>query len=449
MRWFLLLCVSCWVVACSQPQTSQEIPTSSEQQSQNDAAEGNDAGATEPSASQETTKEELPDSSEPAPEQSEPESEAPKEIAALTFSAPTKWAAPIEDYIAVGKKKKPDMNFLRGIHDMVVYLDRLYIGYGDANINLGRDTPIAFRYFPSPDETKVVSEFNSDEEQLDRYRILGTSLFMAGIDATEDAWLGNVYIKEGKEKWLKSRTLQGGVHVHDCVLYQDKPFCVGSGAKQAEWKQGKIFAHLWSSDDKGKSFQIVHRRQNPNRGDARWVRLLPQAKWLFVFGYQTNAQGQINSLNNSVYDGKTVTPIQSGSLLLSQVLVSETDIISPTLGLLRGVNVVKTPLRNVFLRMQDGKNPVPIEEFKDQTVLDIFTHKASGESIILSHDNSLYNDVRNLKSWDVHVWRTEQFKHFTKMMSFTTQRPPKSIAYWKGSLYFGDQWGEVWRSTGK
>jgi|GEM_PF-1126347 len=369
-----------------------------------------------------------------------------QKIASLTFSEPKPWARPIEDYLAVGKKKKPDLSFLRGILDLVVYQDRMYIGYGDANINLGRLITIEMRYFASPEQNKAIAEFKTHEEQLNHFRILDGELYMPGVDATEDAWLGNVYIKRKSSPWKKSRTLKGGVHVHDCTLHKKNVYCVGSGANPDEWKQGKIFAHLWRSEDRGEQFKVFQRDLNTSGGDARWTRLLSHAGNLYLFGYKTNNKGVINTINHKIYDGKLL--FAQKNTPLRTVVVFETDEISDALGLIRGVEVSKKPFRQVNFRIKDGKTPVLISPLSNQTVVDVYHHKPTGEVLVLSHDNAAYPSTIK-KDWKIHVWLTKDLEQFSKVLSFTSQRPPKSIAYWRHYLFFGDNWGEIWRASAK
>lgn len=176
--------------------------------------------------------------------------DAGQSVAAMTFSAPVSWAKPIDDYIAAGKAKLGHEKFERSIHDLAVYEGRLYLGYGDATYNLGRITPIEMRSFASPASTTITKEFTTQEEHLEQYRILDGDLVMAGIDATEDAWLGSVYAKPSGKAWFKSRTLKQGVHVHDCITFGGAWYAVGSGATQAEWTASNIHSILWKSTDR-------------------------------------------------------------------------------------------------------------------------------------------------------------------------------------------------------
>ena len=186
-----------------------------------------------------------PPDPEPDPEPVVPD------ITELEFEDFSTWAWPIEDYIEAGVAEHgAESQFMTDIHDLHVFADKLYVGYGDATVNMGRVFPIDVRAWTSPEPEALVSEFVTDEEQIDRYRSQGDILTIPGIDATEDAWLGSVYAKPSGKAWFKSRTLKQGVHVHDCITFGGAWYAVGSGATQAEWTASNIHSLLWKSTDR-------------------------------------------------------------------------------------------------------------------------------------------------------------------------------------------------------
>ncbi len=376
-----------------------------------------------------------------------PDGPAATTIASLKFGTLDKWATPIEDYIKAGRAKYS--SFLRQIHDLTVYQDRLYLGYGDANVNMGRIVPISFRYFGSPDSTAVVKEFNSDDEHLERYRHIGDDLFMPGIDSTEDAWLGNVYYKRKTDKWVKSRTLKGGVHVHDVIGYKGAIYSVGSGATKDEWTAGKIFGHLWKSTDKGKTFTIENKRPNADGGDCRFVRLLPTSKYLYLFGYRSNSKGVPIDVINSRYDNGKREDL-ADTHPLRYIWASETYALGDKLFVVRGykIKVVKKLVLSTWRVTDDGKTE-DVKQFAKQTVIDVYQHPATKEILVLSHDENDYDKISKMKDWKLHIYVTSDFKSFSELHSYSTKTRPKSIAYWKKAIYVGDNAGVVWRSKGK
>lgn len=419
-RWGgLLLCLAWFAAGCSDDQSQGPLP---------DTMAG-DAG-----------------NSEAGRLDSQPD--AAPTIGSLTYDALKKWATPIEDYIKAGDTKHGAGNFYRDVHDLCVYKDRLYLGYGDANVNMGRTFPIEFRYFASPSSAQVTTEFKSHDEQLENYRLIGQDLFMAGIDSSEDAWLGNVYYKWGDAQWVKGRTLQGGVHVHDVARFGNNLYAVGSGATQAEWGQGKIYAHLWESIDKGKTFTIKARKYNEGLGDRRYVRLLPLKKTLYLFGYWYQSSSSLKP-SNARFDGSTREDL-AATHPLRYIWAHHTEPINEDLGILLGMKivVVKTLKYSVW-KVSGGDKVSTVDFFDQQRVIDLYKVPHTGEVLVLSHDESDYTKVGQLKSWKVHLYLTRDFSSFVELLSFTTTDRPRAIAYWQDSIYYGNARGEVWRAEGE
>ncbi len=107
--------------------------------------------------------------------------------------------------------------------DMVYYGDKLYIGGGDYNINVG--------YMPimTYNEAKRTWEtvFTADDEEINRFLVIDGNLMVSGADATEERILGNYYVLEG-ESFVKYRNIPGGIHVFDMVKFGGQ-FFVGIG----------------------------------------------------------------------------------------------------------------------------------------------------------------------------------------------------------------------------
>src|SRR5882672_4191554 len=80
----------------------------------------------------------------------------PKTIAERTFGDFEPWASPIDDYLAIGKKFQPN-RFNASINELAPMGDRMFIGYGDADYNLGEKIPIEFRFFASADDPSVAA----------------------------------------------------------------------------------------------------------------------------------------------------------------------------------------------------------------------------------------------------------------------------------------------------
>src|SRR5687768_12893407 len=64
------------------------------------------------------------------------DSSVPSKISERIFGAFEPWATPIEDFLEVGEAEQPGI-FNAKIVDLAATETRLYIGYGDADYNLG------------------------------------------------------------------------------------------------------------------------------------------------------------------------------------------------------------------------------------------------------------------------------------------------------------------------
>lgn len=367
-------------------------------------------------------------------------------IASQTFGPPEAWATPIADFLAAGEAEVKSLAFLRGIHDLVAYEGRLYLGFGDANLNLGRVFPIDFRAFTDPADATAHGELVSDEEQLERYRVVGADLLMAGVDATEDAWLGNVYRRTPEAGWVKHRTVQNGVHVHDVAGFQGAVYAVGSGATPEQWGAGDIYGHLWRSTDGLASWDIVAQVHNEGTGDSRLTRLLPFDDELWAFGYRTNAEGLIDLLPHGAWDGAAFTLLPADHALAS-VYVIETDGVGPSRGLVRGRDFGVSPSVQRAWWFAPNATATVIAAFDGLTVVDVDVVEATGELLALTVDGADWRPEapgeKRVRAWvsaaDGDTW--------SEVFDLRTYIPPKSIAWWRGAIYLGTDTGEVWRAA--
>lgn len=361
--------------------------------------------------------------------------------------APAPWAEPLTDYHAAGRAHVGPMGmFMEGVHDLATYDDRLYFGYGDATVNLGRVTPIEVRSFSSDTATIARSEFTTGEEQLEHFRRLSDGLYIPGEDAVEDALLGNLYLRtDTSTGWAKRRTLTGGVHVHDVAEFEGRLFAVGSGANDlAEWNAGRVFGYLWSSIDGGDSFDVVHRNPNGGVGDSRWTRMLPVGQLLYLFGFQTSQMGSINRLPNRIYNGLFVDELGAGHAL-EPLLIIETDPINEQIGFIRGIDAMVQPLRYGLWTIDENGAVERVTEFDGKTVVDVFNSEESGETLILTVEGDEWRPMRN--TWRMEVWATSDVSAYAPVLAFESDIAVSALAHWRGDLYFANERGVVLRAA--
>jgi len=427
------------------------------------AAAGCSSGGRDPSAATE------PDAG--APDSGLPDAGPPATIAEQRFDTFAPWAAPIDDYLAVGQEVQPG-KFNAGIHDLLPFGERMFFGYGDADYNLGENIAIELRHFESPDDPAAkaatidadghgapqTSPYQSGEEQIDRFRLLDGTLWQAGIDSIDADELhtqkntrppgiqGNVYRFDG-ETWHKRRSITGGEHVHDVARWRDATYAVGSGADtRLEFEAGQVFRYLWQSDDLGETFSTVERVQvtEAGAGDTRWVTLLPLESGLCAFGYELDFATSSAVLRNAVYDGDAVS-LLTGSDPLGRVFPDDVVMLQDGTALLFGVDVGSSTAHYTALHVANDGTTQPLASLAGATVLDALLTETN-EVLYLVTAGDAYAELPAELDIRVLVAPAAKPDATTELLHFTTEVEPVSIAYWKGSLFLGTRAGSVLRA---
>jgi len=351
------------------------------------------------------------------------------------------WSEPLTDYIEALTAEYGATGFYRSVWDLSVYLDRLYLGYGDADINSGRIFPTELRYFDDPGAPDDwTSDFAVDEEMVDQYRQFDgdDGLFISGLDATEDDLWGNAYNRHPDTGWVKSRTLEHALHVHDIALFGGDLYAVGSGCTWEEYDAFQISSMLWHSTDGGENYEVWEKLQHPDTGDARWVRLLPLGSEMYLFGYRTDTQ-YITEFIPYRFDGATLEPFDS----MNRLWVFETYVVADGLGLVTGLNIPSFGdyTYEAYL-LEEGGAVTEIGGMGDVTVVDAFGQE-DGSWLVLARDGNLYGDPPG----ELHrVLLTHDFSSFEEIASYTGDSFASALASWQGSLYLGLEDGTIWRA---
>jgi len=366
------------------------------------------------------------------------------DLTAVTFGEFDDWAEPIEDYIDALTSEYGGNGFHHSVWDLAVYQDRLYLGYGDADINSGRIFPTELRYFTDPDDPESwASEFAVDEEMVEQYRQFAgdDGLYIAGLDATEDDLMGNAYNRHPDTGWIKSRTLEYALHVHDAALWDGALYASGSGCTWDEYDAFTISSMFWTSTDGGETYEIVEKLIHPEVGDARWTRLLPLGDELYLFGHRTDGQ-YVNELIPHVYDGSELTELPD----LDRKWVQESYPVSDELGLLSAIKLGFGSLTHEALLLTPGGDADPIDELDEETLVDAF-EVAPGQWILLARDGYVYGDAPGTTH---RILFTTDFDDFHPLTEFEADDAwPTSIGYYGGYLYLGLDDGEIWRAEGE
>jgi len=365
------------------------------------------------------------------------------DIEDLVFDEPSAWASPLVDYHEAGEAALGHDDFLRGVHALARFEDRLYLGYGDANLNLGREFPIDVRSWTDPDAPDGwASEFVTDDEQIERYRPLGDLLVIPGIDATEDAWLGNAYVRPEGGDWSKSRTLDQGVHVHDAARLDDRLYACGSGSTPEEWDDTDIHFLLWRSDDLGETFELAGRLRNPRRpGDSRCTVLATVGGDVYGFGYRTDSTFAIREVLAARLTGGAGEPEETD--WGSGLFVTDAVALDADAALLVAVDLGTTNRWSAQLLTAAGVEE--IDGFDDRSILAAHS-LGGGRALVIDADGDAY-PTPSLDELDLAVSVTDGASR-AELTTLDPDAMPASVAWWRGAVYVGLEDGDVLRSTG-
>ncbi len=127
------------------------------------------------------------------------------------------------------KERYPDdTDTARNVWDLAVLDGYLYVGCGDFDTNAGPCD--VWRMDTSTGEWQLSGTVN--DEQINRFEMIGGSLVIPGTDPKGNWSHGSHYQHNGTE-WQEIRTIPGGVHVFDMMMFDGKIFA-GLGALGAD-----------------------------------------------------------------------------------------------------------------------------------------------------------------------------------------------------------------------
>lgn len=98
-----------------------------------------------------------------------------------------------------------DLRYARNVWDMHLWDGRIYLGHGNSSnlgpaVNAGPVDVISY----DPATGGFATEFSVDDEQIDKFRVVGGKLHIPGHDPRDPWELGNFYVLE-KAGWKKIR----------------------------------------------------------------------------------------------------------------------------------------------------------------------------------------------------------------------------------------------------
>ena len=373
------------------------------------------------------------------------------EMTSIALSEMTLWRSPIETYIdeattAIG----PEID--KGIHDLFVFNDRLYIGYGDADLNAGGVSPIQILSFNTPEGEVSAESLETGEEGIYRYRLIDGELMIAGLDSTDADELTSRPLIEGNflrtrnGVWEKYRAIQGGEHVHDVTRFMEGLWAVGSGAdNRMEWETYGVYRYLWFSDDGGVTWRRYKRVFREESGDTRFINLLSVGPRLFIFGFLNPAEGPIVPKNEMIL-GATGEPTplatEEGDNEIhpfANVYVESTYPISEVLGIVSGFDLDERKWR--VWQVMDGGQIEALTAWGDRRLIDLSVNQQDNRLTLLFNDNNEGDASSGV------IMHGQDIDHLTELtlLSFDSTTRPLSISQWGEFIFMGRVDGQIWR----
>ncbi len=277
------------------------------------------------------------------------------------------------------------------------------------------------------DPTSLSTEYTTDEEEINLYRVCNDTLLIPGLDATEDNLLGNVYIKRGESPWEKNRTLELAWHVHDVICMGETLYAAGSGGTLEDYNNASVNAFLWRLDTGSQAFQIDQQLPHPNPpGDQRFYQLAKSGELLYAFGF-------IRTSNNTTTMAYSKQGERFEPLSLDSFFVLNTYPLSDDAVLVGGFHIGTTHTRGVLLGTTEGFTPV--ESLIGISVWDIYP-LGDGRALVLFTDGDEFPDpIQN--SYSTKVGLLDENLELTLMTHEFFHAKPTSIAFWKNHLFLG------------
>jgi len=384
------------------------------------------------------------------------------------YTEPETLSYPHVDYLQKGDSLY-GYEFNQAVTSLMLHNGKLWMGYGDATKNMGTTMPIEFRYYSVNGTDTVMSSadviaegqgaqqrssFDTGEEQIDAYRLIDGTLWVAGIDANDpdELWSqakktpkpieGNIFRLESDGRWRKFRSIPGGEHVHDIAGFDGDIYAVGSGAAdRVEWEKGIIHRYLWRSTDNGKTFKVAYRMPTPDTGksDTRFRRLLAVGNTLYAFGYINpfTAKKPLKPAHIAWRDDKAVPTTTEMLGELNSLIVTRTWNLDANRGIVVARDSNTTAPTRTFV--VDEKGAKELKGWAKMRVVDMAPGMSSGEYYILAGAGG------NNEQFNVYRVNTASLEKPVDVLDCRTI-PMASVACWNGDIYLGTADGQLLRS---
>jgi len=166
------------------------------------------------------------------------------------------------------------------INDLLIFKNKLYLGYGDAVVNTG-PTDIIYYDFNTKD---FVNEFTIEDEAIYTYQVVDEKLIIPGPDATENWKYGNIYLLTDYG-WIKKRTVQNALHINNVVSFQKKWYVATGTYFSFGEKELFAFGGILSSENEGDTWKLVYATPTDEKSVFRVGSIITFKNKLYAFPY--------------------------------------------------------------------------------------------------------------------------------------------------------------------
>jgi hypothetical protein len=351
----------------------------------------------------------------------------------------------------------------RKINDIKLFMDRLYIGSGDAVVNTG---PTDVIYYDLKRE-RFVNEFRVDDEAIYLYQEVDGKLVIPGPDATQDWKMGNVYVLT-KVGWIKRRTIPNGIHVNSLASFHNRWYTATGNYFEFYEDQVFPFGGVFSSEDEGETWKLVYSSPSDESKVFRIGSIITYGDRLYAFPYAFRGmkKNQIpekyrNFLSDKYNDNYLIfseDPLGPSDVIIFDgedwkyedfIKTENVCYMSPFvfedklfISVLTGKYVDYLSLKNglpenasSFLMLYDGKSVRKLP-FEYSIIRDVTVKENKLVMLILKNNHYMLAETEDIENWCYYM-----LPYYLKS--------PASVEFDGLSYYIGVEDGNVFKSVGK
>ncbi len=314
----------------------------------------------------------------------------------------------------------PDNPMARTPWDMQVYGNRIYLGQGDVNNNVGSYVaPVAVWYYDTATE-KFVKEYEVDDEEINLYRVFDT-LYIPGLDARGS---GCNFYRIESDQW-KKYNMPSCQHMLNIEKFKDILFNTNSGIVRVSFDGGMKWDYATgiTNGKYGSAFFVL--------GDNLYIQLLAFGGKEYIYRYKGG--------NEFEPIAGTMVPKASSKYMSPRIVYYKGKIVYPVGGSeLAGDNAyydgvyVASTLSDVY------KTSMPTSDFIWDVIKAKDKNGVEAVYVLTSMGISAKGATSNAAYFVNKVYMSTDLKTWTPVFQFTTpSNYVKSFESYNGDFYFG------------